>query len=541
MIRRLYRARRAGVGILVAAAMPVLLGATALAVDLGSAMLESRQLQGAADAAAIAAAGDPTRAASLARTAVDASRWPGAVSVTTIPGRYTADPALPATQRFVANATPANAVRVALTTPAPGYFARIFGIRTMPIARTATAAQINLASFSIGSRLAAVDGGVVNGLLGGLTGSTISLSVMDYNALAGAKIDLFGFIDALRTTANVQAGSYDGVLDSNVTTGQILRAAASVAESNGQLSAAAALKLLAAQGGNRTMKLGALIDPGLLGNSNSVTPGAFGLNVMDLVTASLESATPTRQIALDLGATIPGLAQTKAIVAIGERPENSPWLAVSADGNPVLRTAQTRISLQTKIGGAVLGSLVSVNIPLYVEMASAEARLAAIDCSTDASRGVTVEARTGPSTIAIGTVDTSRLQDFTRPLSIGKATLAHLLLIDVNGRATIDLGAAENWQPVRFTQDQIDKATVQTVSSSTAVAGITQSLMSNLQLDVGPLQLGSIAGTIGAVVAPVAPVIDGLIDTITQTLGVHYGQADIRATGLRCGTPALVA
>jgi len=542
MIRRLTRARRGGVGITVAAAMPVLIGATALAVDLGSAMLETRRLQGAADAAAMAAAGDPSRADALARAAVATSRWPGAVAVATMTGHYSGDSKLAPADRFVANSGTANAVRVTLSTPAPSYFARIFGVRSIPISRTATAAQINLASFSLGSRLAAVDGGLVNGLLGGLTGSTLSLSVMDYNALAGANIDLFGFLDALRTTASLDAGSYDSALDATVTTGQILQAAASAAEANGDLQAAAALKLLMAQAGDREVKLGALIDPGLLGGQDTVEPGAFKLNAMDLVTAALETASAKRQVALDLGGGIPGLAETKVTVAIGERPEHSPWLAVSDDGEPVIRTAQARIYAETVIGGAaLLGHLVSIKLPLYVEMASAEARLKAIDCSTDTGRSVTVEARTGPSTIAIGSIDTAQLQDFTTELPIDKVTLVHALLFDVRGRAKIDLGAAEAWQPVRFDQAQIDEAAVQTVSSGSAVSGVAESLIGNLQLDVSGLALGPVVSALGSTLMLAAPVLDGLIDTVTDTLGVHYGQADVRVTGMRCGTPALVA
>jgi uncharacterized membrane protein len=174
-------------------------------------------------------------------------------------------------------------------------------------------------------------------------------------------------------------------------------------------------------------------------------------------------------------------------------------------------------------------------------MASAEARLKAIDCSTDASRGVAVEAKTGPSTIAIGSVDTSRLQDFTSELAVNKVSLVHALLLNVNGRARIDLGAAESWQPVSFVATEIANASVQTVSSGSAVSGNAESLIHNLQLDVSGLALGPIVSALGSTLMLVAPVLDGVIDTVTNTLGVHYGQADVRVTGLRCGTPALVA
>jgi len=549
MIARLTRETRGGVGLIVAAAMPVLIGATALAVDLGSAMLETRQLQGAADAAALAAAADPSRAEALAQAEVASAGLPGTIATTTTAGHYDADAGLAPSARFVAGADAANAVRITLSTPAPTYFARIFGFRSIPLSRTATAAQINLASFSLGSRLAALNGGVVNQYLSALTGSSLSLSVMDYNALAGANVDLFGFLDALRTTASLQAGTYNSALDATVTTGQILSAAASAAQQNGDIAAAAALRLLMAQSSAQSLKLATLIDPGLLGDQSEVAPGTAKVNLLDLVTAALQTASATRQVALDLGAGIPGLAATRVIVAIGERPEQSPWLAVTADGEPIIRTAQARIYAEVTVGGAALpglGGLVSIKLPLYVEMASAEARLKSIDCSNDASRGVTIEARTGPSSIAIGAIDTGRLQDFTTPLPVSQATLVHALLLDVKGKAQIDLGAAENWQAMFFTAAQVANADIETVSSGSATQGIAQSLIRNLQLtvDVGgllPLPVGPIVSAVGSQLTLVAPLLDTLIDTVTDTIGIHYGQADVRATGMRCGTPALVA
>ncbi|WP_204337686.1 hypothetical protein, partial [Klebsiella pneumoniae] len=61
--------------------------------------------------------------------------------------------------------------------------AAILGKPQIDISRTATAASAQLASFSIGTRLLSLQGGVANSLLSALTGSQINLSVMDYNQL----------------------------------------------------------------------------------------------------------------------------------------------------------------------------------------------------------------------------------------------------------------------------------------------------------------------------------------------------------------------
>jgi uncharacterized membrane protein len=549
VIRRLARDTAGGVGLIVAAAMPVLIGATALAVDLGAAMVQTRQLQGAADAAALAAAGDPAHGQALAAAQVASSGMRGTITTDATSGQYDTTPGIDPARRFAAGGgAAANAVRVTLTTPAPTYFARIFGLGAFPLQRTATAAQINLASFSLGSRLASLNGGVVNQYLSALTGSSLSLSVMDYNALASANVDLFGFLDALRSTAALSAGSYNSTLGATITTGQLLSAAATAAQNNGDIAAAAALTMMRAQSPSRSLQLGALIDPGLLGDRSAVEPGTTTVNLLDLVTAALQTASPTRQVSLDLGASVPGVTSTKLIVAIGERPEHSPWLAVTSTGTPVLRTAQARIYADLTIGGVSLpgvGGLVAIRVPLYVELASAEARLKAIDCSSGPDRGVTIEARTGPGSVAIGTIDTGRLQDFTTPLTVSRATLVHALLLDVTGQAEVDLGAMETWQTMFFDAAQVAAADVETVSSGSATQGLAESLIRNLHLQVSltPLihvPLDPLTAALGSALMGVAPALDTLVDTVTSTIGIHYGEAVVRATGMRCGTPALV-
>ena len=71
----------------------------------------------------------------------------------------------------------------ALQSTSPTFFARIFGKTNIVISRQATAAQQRYAAFSIGSGLASLNGGLLNSYLSALTGSNVSLSVMDYEAL----------------------------------------------------------------------------------------------------------------------------------------------------------------------------------------------------------------------------------------------------------------------------------------------------------------------------------------------------------------------
>ncbi|WP_204349615.1 hypothetical protein, partial [Stenotrophomonas maltophilia] len=68
-----------------------------------------------------------------------------------------------------------------------------------------------------------------------------------------------------------------------------------------------------------------------------------------------------------------GLLSTKVSLAIGERPAQSPWLAVAKDRSVKVRTAQTRLYVDTKVGGSGLLGAASIHLPLFVELAKAEA------------------------------------------------------------------------------------------------------------------------------------------------------------------------
>lgn len=539
----LLQNRRGGVAVLVAAGLPILLGLTAFAVDLGAAAIESRKLQGIADAAAIAAASNPDTAQASAQAAVDAAHWPRAIQITVSTGSYSADATRTPQQRFTAGGSSADAARVTLATPSPTYFARIFGQTAIPIARSAIAAQTRLAAFSIGSRLASVNGGVINGYLGALTGSSVSLTVADYNALAGADVDLFGFLDAVHTTAAISAVDYQHILDAQITSAQALNAAAA---STSDASAATALRMLASQAGNRTISLGTLFSVGSYGSASSGSAGLVKLNAMALATALLQLAAPSRQVSFDAAAGLPGIASTRVTIAIGERAAQSPWVTITNQGTPVIRTAQARVYTEATLTNLALPLVgtVAIKLPIYVELASAEARLNSITCGNGASAAVGIDARPNPGQAAIAALDKTKLGDFTTPLALSNATLIDTLLIDVDGKAVIDTGASENWQTLHFSSADISSGTIQTVQSSKPVSGIAASLVSAVVLTVRviglPISTGALTSALGPVLTGVAPALDQLLGVATGTLGVHYGQADVRVTGMKCGTAALV-
>src|SRR5690606_12089054 len=97
-----------------------------------------------------------------------------ALSVVT--GVYTPDPSIPAAQRFVPGSAGANAVRVSLRRPGTLHFAASF-TRQPTIGVSGLATVTPEVSFSVGSRLASLNGGIANAVLSELLGTSVSLSL----------------------------------------------------------------------------------------------------------------------------------------------------------------------------------------------------------------------------------------------------------------------------------------------------------------------------------------------------------------------------
>lgn len=544
-VRAFAEDRRAGVAILMAFLMTIILAVAAMAVDMGFLYLKSRQLQGTADLAALAAANDLDHADAAAMAVASAN---GGQVVRVQTGLYDASQAQGA--RFsAAPAADSDAARVTLSTTSDLFFGRMFRSGPVSISRSATASDVRLAAFSLGSRLASLDGGIANALLSGLTGSRISLSLMDYNALAATHIDLLSYMQALHTKAGLTAGSFDQMLDSEISVGDAL----DVLIGQNPAGRRAAMVSIANSAIRTTkIRLGDLIDAGVYGDQDHIigsVDSAIQVSDMALIDAVLELANQNRQVRLDLGASVPGLAGATVWLAIGERANHSPWLSVTRTGEPVIRTAQARLYVEASVAsGATLLTPLGVTglrLPVYVELASAEAKLSAIGCDRTSSLNdyVDLQVRPGLGQLAIADIDTTRLDDFRTPLALSPARLIGLPLISASMQAQISLGGL-NWQGVHFSQAEIGAQTIKTVRTGDLAQGVVASLVGQAQIQVRVaglgLNAGSLTSTVGNLLTPVAPSLDQVLDNLLDVLGLGLGEADTQVNGLRCQGAALV-
>ncbi|HEY4251001.1 MAG TPA: pilus assembly protein TadG-related protein [Roseomonas sp.] len=565
-LKALPRERGGAVVILVALAFTLLIGAVALATDVGVLQWQKRRLQAAVDVAALSAARAP--AERQAQRAVEAVTENGfsTATVTTRPGGYLADPAVAVASRFVAGsvapaAVPAVEVRAEID--AGVTLMRLFtGAATTRIAARSVAAYQPQSAFTIGSGLLAVntgDSALLNPLLGGLLGTSLSLTAVDYNGLLGARVMALAFLDRLAIAANLTAGNYDSLLESTIGAGTLLNAAANALSPNDAQVAArnTLLALAAAVGNNRTLRLGDLLNLGGNGSQpigslgDDVSYATLGLSAYDLLAAA--AAVGGRDNVVQLGAilNIPGVQVNVSLRLI------EPPVAAGDDGQsghialgPVgirARTSQVRLTLGIKLlNFNVLGlASTAVNLPVMVEAAWATGTLTSLSCDAQPSvdTAMTVAVTTGAISVGLGSGSATAPQ----PARLVNLSLLFGILpvLTIDGSAGLAIGQGSG--NADFTAAQIAAGTPQRVSVNTGTDGkLLSRLINTLTLQptlLGILPFGTVVDDVTealtSAIEPMLDKLDPLLIGLLNALGVTLGYADVRPSAARCGAVAL--
>lgn len=533
--------RRGGVAVMGAIMAMLFVVLAALAIDLGSVALKAREVQGTADLAALSGARNIPKATEAAQATARANLG-NKITIQTQTGVYVGDRAVAVKDRFTSGGANPNAVRVTISDEAPLFFAGIMGFDKAPVTRSAIAAlpgSQRSAVFSIGTRLLSLQNGIVNALLGGLLGSEVNLSVMDYNKLVGADINLLQFLDALSVDLGLEVGDYNALLAHEVDTGDVLKVLEVLLGSDERTI----LSQLTGTGLDAKLKVGDLIGTDV--NARDGLRRALNLDVsaLDLIMASLKTANGHRQLALDseINALV---ADVTLRVAIGERPNEASWITVSGENGPTIRTAQTRIYAKVKTKSA-FEEVLGLDLQVFAEVASAEAKIKNIKCL--ASRGVDVQARPGLIQVAVGRVENPEsLDNFKTTIRTSKLTLSSILGIPTVRIYANVQSKDRTWQDLTFAESEIGQHTVKTVKAKEIVSSLLSNLTKSLDLDVIGLPIGWL---LGSILDPVGIILGWILDMILNPLldllGIGLGEADVRVLSMTCpgdvgGIPALV-
>lgn len=543
------RDRRGAIAILSALLMTALVGFTALGVDVGAVYLDRRKAQSVADLAALAAASNIAHADAAAGDTIARNRLRDAAYKLEY-GIYSPNPALAPDKRFVVSAkTAANAARVTLDTTTPLFFARaVTGRDAFAIHTTATAALSSLATLSVGSRLLKVDGGLINKLLGGLLGTSLSLSAMDYNALIAMKLDVFDFLKALATRAQLTGVTYDTLLDSKVKAADVVQAMLDTAKAKYGTTDAGVTAMedvaRAAQGLTSKIKMLPMIDPGPYG---SLAVGdkpkvSAALSAYDMLAVTGALANGENQAAFTIDTNVPGIVSADVKLSIGERPKGTSWATFGGPGTTV-HTAQTRLLLTVNLLGAAPYSV--VKLPIYIEIAPATAQISDLACGFPDVSTSTARVAVTPGVVDawIGDVSAADFTNFSVAPNPGAATLVNVAGIKVTARAHASVGNLTP-TPVNFSYGDILNETKKTVGTSNFTASLLSRLVGDLQLNVSVLGLGLgaplISSGVSSLIANAVSPLDQVLSSVLQTLGVGLGQADVWMSGIRCDGAVLV-
>ncbi|HEY0183301.1 MAG TPA: hypothetical protein VGC09_10890 [Rhodopila sp.] len=383
-----------------------------------------------------------------------------------------------------------------------------------------------------------------------LPGTTVNVSVLDWNALAQSDINLNALITQLGS--NLSLSDTSQILNTDLTLAQLQLAMVQVAQADGNTAAVNALNALplSVPGLTGTIKLADLLQISLPQGSLATV----GLNLLDLVTGviqlyNFENVVTTPQpITVDTAALgLAGLASMQLWLQVVEPP-----IYVCGPQGTSFHTSAIRIKLNVEVlqGLDLQPVLDAINalslgltnvtltqevleLQLYADIARAEGAITAIDLVGSA---VTFNARPGLVNLYLGTIADSVFFNRSAVITDGVVTPVQLTMLDLHFNVSLlGIGLVDVQVPLTVTaraaatgSPSLQSFTVagpfpqtRTASSGTVSAGtLITSLLDSLDLEVT-----SATPTVTLLGVPIplpgllVPILNSVVDVIETTLG----------------------
>ncbi len=456
------------------------------------------------------------------------------------------------------------------------------------------------ACVSAGPRLVSVDSTqspILNLLFSALLpGTSLNLSVADWNSLAGANVNLNALLTQLNGGVTVSDPSQ--VLNTNISLGQLRAAMVQVLQADGQTAAANVLNVLplGVAGTSGSIRLADILQVALPTGSLATVR----LNVLDLLTGGVQLynfrnvlTTPTPITVNTAALGLNGVANVRLWAQVIEPPSytcgtvgaafHSAAIRIKLDLDLVqgLNTGTLTAALNglNLLGVSLSNTSVSADVlhlQVYADVARAEGSISAVNLVGNA---VTLQARPGLVNLYVGQISDATFFNRSTVLTdtaLTAATLTNLsvkvrvsasvlgalvpvaditipIAVSIRGYAT----ATPGLQSASFTGPYPQTRTLNagTVSAATVVSTLVNSL--NIQLTSGNPQvtlLGSLPlplpvadlvnGIVNALLTPVrtqvnavvtpvlTAVLGGVVDNLLGLLGIRIGQAVFTVEGV---------
>lgn len=549
MRKRLLCEQRGAISILAAMSLVFVVASAAMTVDIGSAAWQKRSLQKTVDVVsldAVRALGDRRNPMidhyvqtldiaqkSATRNSFDYTDTANGNSLTIELGL--ADAATKAfTPVAAAQYSTANAVRVTATHRSDHKFMP----GNVPLTTQAIAMVDQIASFSVGSRLARLDTGtspILNSVLGQMLGSTLSLDAVSYNGLADGSVKMGD------VWAELGLGSTSQILNSEVQMEDLLTATATALNNQGDPTSVAAATILGTFATQLTstahFKFGDMLnlatgEPGDAANAQ--------MNVLEMIGMAASVANGTNLLNLTMPITIPGVTTTTLKMSVIEPPQFCFGCRVGDEAHTAQARIQLDITLLQKL--TVLLQQGTVHLPVYLDAAGATGTLTAIRCDIPEEDGdITVHSIAEALNAKIGTATDASMTNGSIPAVVDPAQLVYILgLVRVTGTATATM-------PSSAADLLIPWHDYRSVGSASSVT-LDDQLRASLALSVQVLGLGINATTVGnnllSILTPVLNVIDTtLLAPLKEALaylGIEVGGADVGNLDEDCANRRLI-
>ncbi|CAG2154340.1 TadG family pilus assembly protein [Cupriavidus plantarum] len=552
------RVRQRGAVSVMAVMLMATIGVAALvSIDIGYVFYGQRQLQKVADLAAVSGAQQLKRASDLAATsagvlaavqgAASQNGYPAAV--TTACGEVAAgaadgmraclglwDPGNPANgdstrhfnAEYPATVSP-NAVRVQATRTLPVLFVFPGSGGRQLRAEAIAVGSPPVASFSVGSGLLDVD--TANSLLGKLLGPnvTVKFSAVDWSGLVGTNITL----EQLRVAAG--AGTINQLLGMELSLRDFYALVLKAANKSSLLGVAVGspATTLGVGAVGVAVSMAKLLALGVLAPAAS-SAAEVGLNVASLLMLSAQVAN-SNGARVDLGGPNLGIARASIGLFVTQPPQTAVGPVRQTGTNTWQTTARTA-QLGLRLDVVVDLPIASVNLPLYVEVASATASLTQLQCAgTSTDRRATLRLTQQVAKVCLAKSDGSANCEPT------KTVLANILgaqVVNVPIPA-VPVGAAGSQDVVLAPGGQTHATATNPLS--TAIGSLLGNLRPTIEFGgLGLPPIIDVGALVNALLVPVAKLLDVVVPTLLTPLGIQLGNADLWMNGIDCNNADLV-
>ena len=553
--RRRARDERGTVLVVVSLAMVVMIGSTALAVDIGQMTNKNRSLQAVADAVALDAARN------LGGQNVGSLSAAGGAFMNALADSATRNnfPASSLTVQFGTMnpnwtlMTNSSDVPSAVRVTAHGNTKFAFRPGSASTTRRATATMENQAGFSIGSYLASIPAGG-DGILNALFGDAFHLNAVSYTGLVNANLSL----EEIGLNMPVSALSPTELLSTSVGIRDFMLASIAALNAKGNPVAAGVLDAMILNASlTGSMRLGDFISVAA-GGEEAAAEAA--LDVLQLLTASAFVIERNSGHALSIPTTSVSIPGITSITASATVIEPAKWVfgpvgssvstaQVRLSVNPVINISTSNsntpcnVTLSNLLGlvgcllyltGMPIGVRLSGALPIDVTAAGATGTLAAINCS--GTPGITVNT----ATQAVNLTSAANLN-----LNV---TLAGTNFLNA---ARVTVGAGAKTTPGNYTTSflsptEFGPSHAKSVGSTAlGFNGLLNVTTANVSVLNSSLLSGVTSGLIQGLAVPVlnnllTSLDNALIVPLSKVLGVKLGGADVAALGMACNGLRLV-